>query len=478
MKKLSRIQKTKVIENVKTTVLVLLFLVAFFLGYRIFEIYHDQTSSNNNWWGSYSPVTTGTYEDMPGQNEEDIFETLWSPEIIMTCGANGRNIVSNGTDEFKDISSAVGVLIKDAFYITDGSRISQTDDTEWKKALKSDSVYISYPAERFTVYDEALYGASDSELSKAIKSYTNMLITFEKNDEKSATVFIPENFSEKTIKVMVQSDAAKGIRSIAEKYQKDHKPYAFAHELNLDTQSGDKAVLDSMLLIPIEEIETDDIVVDVPKIYKAGLNFTKTTDFMAGLINIFGYNPNTVRQYVNSDDALIFVGETGSLSISPEGKIEYKALGTNEGIQLKRTGATELYDINKVIYEIMEEIFNLCGISMTDCDFEIKISQLPSVLEKKQEMAFDYFVDGKKIEFSNIPAVYAVVENGVLTEIKMQINDIEKMNTKTAAPDVFEAIDKFCKDNRDVDKINEANLVYKYMGNGAEIKAEWSIQGE
>jgi hypothetical protein len=480
MKKLNRIQKNKLIEGVKTAMLVLLFSSCLFSGYRIFDIYHKQTTSNNNWWGSYSPVTTGAYDDLSSNKEQNIFETIWSPELIMICDGDKRGAVPNGSDEFKSISVATNTVLHNVFYIAEEEKIQQTDDAEWKSAVKGNSVYLRYPAERFTTYDEMLYGTAGSRLSKIINSYDELVIAFDEKNQNTVTVFVLDKESDTAAKAVVASEAAKELFEAFEEYKTDGKSYVFAYELNLDSKNSDKPGFNSMMVVPTESIETGEIVIDIPKTYKAGLNFTKATDFMAELINIFGYNPNTIRQYVNSDDALIFVGETGSLSIDPEGRIEYKALGTNDGILLSDLGNTDVYGINSGICEIMTKVFRICGINVDNCDFEVKISQTvnPTVQSKKHEIWYDYFVDGKKIEFSKNPAVYAAVENGVLTEIKMQIKDIEKLNTQTEASGMFEAIDEFCAARKDITAINDAKLIYKYTENGEKIRAEWSIQGD
>ena len=232
-----------------------------------------------------------------------------------------------------------------------------------------------------------------------------------------------------------------------------------------------------MVLIPQREVIAQDILVSVPKIYKTGLNFTKTTEFTTGLINIFGYNPNTIREYANSEDALIFVGETGTLSVYPEGRIEYKALGSNEGVLLSAANTTKASAVSVGMYNLIEKILKVSGVNIDNKDFDIKFTKMPQNIKanEKREVFFDYFVDGKKVIISDRPSICAIIENGILTELKMEIKAIRKVEDKTLLPDLTDEIDAY---RMGVKKIIGGNIVYKYNKGEDRTKATWNIQGE
>jgi hypothetical protein len=222
------------------------------------------------------------------------------------------------------------------------------------------------------------------------------------------------------------------------------------------------------------------ISVDVPKIYRVGQSYKKTNEFTAGLINIFGYNPNTVRQYISSDDVLIFVGETGNLSVYPEGKIEYKALGKSEGVVLSKNGLPNTREVSTALYGIVEKVLRVSGVTAESHKFDIQFNQKPIDVSDnvKMKISMDYFVDGKIVNISEIPSVYAVVENGILTELYMQVKQIDVQKIEDEEVNTLDEIKKYCQNDLKISKINKCEMNYKFIKNGEEIHLNWDIQGE
>lgn len=480
MRKLTRSEKTKLIEKAKTLIIVLLLFLCFFLGYRILRLYKAQANVENALWGGGGSGMTDVM-DSSSQYELSIMSELSQPEMIVLNSVQGRNLLEDKGNETFDKLAKLSNQIIGEFYRLKSDEVLGSSKEEWKNVLKSNSLYIRYPDERFLDFEKALYGIKDTGISDKIKSYTKVLIMPDNGEAEAVTVFIEEQNGESVVKARLSTENAKSIiENIKKLPHSQKKEYVFAHELNLDREGDkDKTVLEPMLLIPAGDEKALGIEVTVPRLYRAGLNFTKATDLTVGLINIFGYNPNTIRQYVNSDDSIMFVGETGSLSLHPEGMIEYKALDAEDGVAL---GLADGEDFKNIIFNLcgmLEKVMRISGINTNNSDFTVKMTSIPESYQfsSKTEIGFDYFVEGKKLEFLDSYGIWAVIQKGNLIELKMQLKSIERQNKQSLMGDMLNAIDEFCIENVDCKKINHVYGIYKYEKGTTELKAEWKVEG-
>lgn len=480
MKKLTRTQKSRLCEWAKTVTIVLLFFSCLFLCVKVFEIYRDQTVAGEQGGGVYLAAQTGVSDDNNDINTMKLFSRLSAPEMIVVNNVQSRMVVGEDTPEFLMAADAVNSAVSE-LYLMDSDEVEESDKTQWQSALGANSLYVRYPALRSTAYEADFYGADESALPAKLDSYKEMVFV-PGGDGQSVTVIAPDAKRDAYVKGMISGAAATALNEMVKKgFENEDRAYAFAYELNLDTQNAaGKVTLDPMILLPTAaEKSFAEIVADVPGIYKASMEGVRQTDFTRGLVNAFGYNPNTIRQYVNGDGTLIFVGETGTLSVHPDGLIDYRALAAGDGIMLSASADNDAYGVMSGLCRMIDRIMRLSEINPEDCDFVFKLTHMPdNAQDPGQEIGFDYFVDGRMVEFEGAPAVKAVVEDGVLTEFAMQVKTIKKVENWGEVAGVFDAIDSFCEVNPQSTAVTSANVIYRYSGNGKETKAEWKIQGE
>jgi len=475
-----RTEKKIWIERGKTALIFfLVFCCAYFL-YLIFDIFKEQVSMDKIFWSSENISSVQPAQENSSNNVVTVYRHFSEPETILINGVNSHKKIPEDGQFRTEILEEINSKMQD-LYFSDNKNVVVSDIAEWTNAIKESSLYIKYPCPRFTDFEEEFFAAENS-ISKYIKSYQDVVLTVGAVADTGVTAFVREYSTDKIIKIILDSES-KTLRDLIKSYQDDgQNPYMFAYELNLDENSitegvNDRVTLARMLLLPTGNLYTGGVRITVPRIYKGGVNFTTTTQVTEGLISIFGFNPNTIRQYSNSDGALMFVGETGSLSVHPKGRIEYKALGKNEGIPLTRNSQnTAAYSIISGLSTLTESIFKTCGINEERHDAKLKITAFPQK-GNKLNLSFDYYVDEYKVKFDDGAAVDAVVENGVITELKMLVKAIEKTEDKNENEEILRAIDRFCQENSDITKISEGRLVYEYKKGENETITVWEVQG-
>lgn len=484
MKKFEREGKAKLVERGKTIAIILLSVTCLVSGCYVFNLYRDGEGFESLWGGSY---VAAPYSEngsaVNDQNVQDVLLKLLRPESIMVNSTNGRDKISPESEDFEKASELVSSILKEV-YVQPELNAEEVGRDEWQNTMKANSLYIKFAGQKTAEIERQFYEAPDNKLAEKIKSYRELVILPD-STQGWLSIYFADRDHEEIIKAILRSNMAEALtRFITEQTDINGRKYAFAYELNLDSavksdgQGNAKVVLDSFFLIPTSEESAVNVIVNVPKVYKNGLSFTKPTNFTTGLISIFGYNPNTIRQYTNSDDALIFVAKTGSLSVRPDGYIEYRALGKTEGVSLVAQETPTFYNTISGLVKMLDRIYAVSGVLPEYNDYSLRITNIQDNRDNRTvRIDIDYYADNRKIEFGEKPAISAQVNNGVLTELDMFVKTVKTDENKTKLPSVFEAIDDYYANNPGTKSIQTGAQVYKFSENGNEISAEWKIQG-
>ncbi len=474
MKKFTREERKAWIEKGKTAFIVFLCFCCVYLVWSVVDFYKGQISISQFFWGSEN---TGNLRESGEASSKNVVQTFWqlsSPDLVAVNWKENRNVILPGNDGYSAVVENVNMLLRDV-YSARPEEILAGDSAQWQKALGENSVYVRFEGKRVSAFDAQFYEMRDSSFSRTVTSYSEVLFVPLSSTDTGATAYVKDESSGRIVKVVLNTEISAIKKAISDCVGSGQR-YKFGFELDPEAQNL-SAELDAGLLIPAAAEETEKIAVRVPRIYRSGINFTQSTEVTAGLINVFGYNPNTVRQYANTDGALIFVAETGSLSLHPEGRIEYKALGENEGVVLTKTSKNGAYSVISGLSELMEKIFSLCGANEERQDAALRTTAFPGDKQpEKNRLELDYFVDGIKVELGDGAAVSAVIENGVLTELKMWVKTVEKIG-EPQKEEVFAAIEAFCASNKSVKKITSAKKVYVFNNEEKETSAVWKFQG-
>ncbi len=448
-----------------------------YLLYLLFDIYSEQIYNENISWNSNELNLL----DVDRKSTDEILRGSLSPETVFINGTNSHQKVSCDSFEYKQLVEELGEKLQ-KIYFAKAEDISEAKWEDWTRALNEYGVYIEYPTSHKTEFVGEVLNEKNSPFQKSVYSYKELILTTGVVVDTGVTVYVREDETDKIIKISLDTDAAE-LRNIIKKISnKNDDSYMFAFELNLDEENVKDAAggvaFDSMLMIPSAAMEMEGVSFDVPRRYRGGISFSGATEVTSGLTGLFGFNPNTIRQYSNSDGTLMFVGDTGSLSVHPGGKIEYKSLGESEGVLLINNARN--FDGGQVLSGLLafaEKIFDICGMNDEKHEAELKMTEFDDAENGLMKFGFEYFVDGSRVKFPGGSAMYGVVRNGVLTEFKLQIKNIEKSGEKKEIADMFEAIDGFLATNSAVNKISDGRTVYKYTEDKRDTFGTWEIQG-
>ncbi len=482
MKKFTREERRIWIERGKTVAIVFLCFCCVSLFLAVMDFYKGQVSIGSFFWGTETPNAQSESNNLTFKNVVNTYWELSEPELIMACSINNRDRILHSDDDFGEVAEKINTIMRDV-YFQKAELFSEGDTKEWEMTVENNSIYVRYAYPQISKFEAQFYEVSGSNFEKNVTSYSEVLVAPDLSSNGKTTVLVKDE-DRRIVKINLMVDSAVLKSAIRNRINDEGFDFAFAYELNLDSDSlnekdGAAVSLEHMFLIPAEPIYFNDVIVTTPRIYKSGISFEDSTRVATSLINLFGYNPNTIRQYANGDGSLIFVGETGSLSMHPEGRIEYKALGENEGIifDAQSRENKDAYSIISGVSDIVNRIVSICGVSEEKNDAEFRISRISENENGQSFIELDYFVEGIRVRFGKEAAVTAVIKNGALTELKMLVKAIEKTDKKTDCGDVFAAVDSFYKKNAKKNRDLMGKPVYIYNEDNKRTSAVWEIQG-
>lgn len=482
-RKMKRSERAAVYEKIKTAIICLLCAGCVYFTYKVVDLQYKPLSTGSSFWNSSNQNAQSTGGDTSAENTLVSFLEYSKPELIMINRGENRGVLNSDKDGYAKTIDFINKAMQSTHSSAASvSRVSR--EAVWKGLLRSNSIYVRFPCARPTAFSAQFFRAKDSAFARNAETYSQALLVPDSTSGKVCVFIPPDDGDDEILKITTENFAETLSEIINSLEYIDKKEYAYACELNLDkTANSDGAVLDPMLVIPLDKIYSKTVKADVPWEYKQGMSFTQTTEFTMRLLNVFQYNPNTIRQYADKDGALMFVSGKGTIGVHPDGMIEYKALDETEGLALTASGQNKADDFYAPVSELMDilnKITEGCGAKGESTAGELKFSEIPLQKGDSREMkvCFDYFVDGVRVQLPDGYAVEAVIKNGTLMQLKVWIKTFEKTDNDYEDRAVVDAIDEYCAAVQSVKRISRAELQYKFAEDGAEINADWNIKGE
>lgn len=470
--RLSAYDKKKFFEKFKTGLIIVLCLLCAVLTYSVTRL-----GSTDDGLPAFSLSSVGLgaeSSEFTSENALTTFSGLSEPELILIGRDNVRYILGAENPGYAKTVEAVNRVIN-SLHSSDTVYTRLENTAETKRLLSAAQFYVKYPCERSVSFDAQFNGIKDSPMLKNLAVYSQMFIAAQSTG--SITAYIPDTDGKIVKAECVAASSAFG-EVLGDIANFTGTPCSFAYEFSGDAGRQFRTALSPMLVIPKAPLAAAAIKCGVPWNFAHGLNLIRNTEFSNELLNIFNFNPNTIRQYTDKNGALVFVGDGGTLSVSPGGIIDYKALAAADSA---KSGSTDIYTPTAEFMSITDKVFRLCDINLSAADFSLKFTAVPAMSIDNSDvfLGLDYYVDGNKVETADGYAIDAEISGGTVTRLKICVRNIEKTDTHTESGAFADAVDAFCNENPKTVIITGGSLVYDARNaDGTEKNASWKIMGE
>lgn len=468
-------RRRTIYETAKTVVICLLCVSTVYMTFRLVDM-HGNSETFLPVGGDPASVMSS---ELTTENILENYLDFSEPElVIINKGENRGELKKNrvGYERIMDFTNKVmqSIHSSNAVY----SRVSS--DAVLKALMMANTVYIKYPYIRAAEMDAQFFQIKDSAFAENAVVYSKLFLLPDTTSGKVVVYIISEENPGELLKIQTESFAATLQELINNLDYIDKKEYAFAAELNLDSAEKENGesnlpVLDPMIPIPLSGTTASTAVAEIPWEYANTLNFTQATDYSAGLMEIFSYNPNTIRQYVDKNDVLTFVSQKGTLSMDAGGVLQYKALDRGEGVVFATGNSSNIYSSTAGVIKTVKRIMSLCYTSVADENSDIRFTEITREAENVLSFKLDYFINGHKVKLNRGSAIEVKVHDGVMTELKMHINSFKVLGKNFENKTLISAIDEMYAGGEMGRNIKSAHLVYEYTGVGKEMNTKWEI---
>lgn len=365
-------------------------------------------------------------------------ENISNPSEIVVTNGDLRGVYTHTSEDY---NSMVGT-VKDTLKIALSSKEFVLSDAEkWKGALKGVSLYVTYPV----AYDTAVFAAvMDTQIAQfGISAMKEFIITPADPITGKNFLYIKDASADKYICATLDF-AAQTDELIARYAKSSVGEYAYSFELNFDTKSDtveQKIVIEPQVILSISPVTK----ASVTKInYFDGI--ANNRPLYSKFLRAFGFNTTNIRKYVNVDNSIVFAENYGSITMYPDGLLEYSALDDSKGISLTSSANPSFYDSFIGCIEFVNKVWDTaCG----DCSMNINLASLTKE-ENGFKLAIDYYADGmiavSKADGSTAHekishAIEITVKNSKIVSYRQLVNGYVSNGDSIECTGIIEALD-------------------------------------
>lgn len=401
-------------------------------------------------------------------------ENISNPSKIIVNGNELRSIYKHTSLEYNSMLSDVKEILKNGLSCESFEEISQEN---WTNALKKASIYISYPV----AYDSKTFsaimdcGVGDFGISHMqefiiaagdnITGKPHLLIKDASNTEKISDITL--NTNSLNIDKLISTYATSSVGEY---------PYSF--ELNFDKTNDaieQKIVLEPQVLLSIGQVSNPSATC---------INYFEDISSDRQLYNrflkAFGYNTTNLRKNVNLDNSIVFVENYSSVTMHPDGYLEYRSIDDTKGINLGTGVNSTFYDS---FIDCIEFVNNIWDTACSELNMDINLSSVNVEGNNSFKLTIDYYANGMEV-VSRLAkteshdkmnhAIEITVKNSKIVSYKQIVRGYSINSDMAECGSAIEALDiLMANDTIKSDTIEDLYLAYNQIENSSLCVPYW-----
>lgn len=323
-------------------------------------------------------------------------ETLSDPSRIVVTNIEKRSVYTPDTGETTQLLQTVKDVLKLA--LTTSGTTSATEE-EWKGALRSKSIHVTYPV----AYDGRLFAnmMGVPQETVGLKAVQEFVIFAGDIVSSNVSVYSRDAVSGEVVKIAVRYDKAALAAMIEQMAVHSIGTLSYSFELHFDDHMQDPEVQqpDSNTMVSQNVYLESDVLVmlnrNTGRMMKE-INLLYDNDYNQGMVEeilrCFGYNSSSSRKYKESDNSIVYVENYGTMKIHPNGLVEYKAVDLEKGIPLDDAASGTSYDSILACVDFVNSLWNSVYPGQK---LNVNISSnVVDIRDKDFTLAMDYYADG------------------------------------------------------------------------------------
>ena len=399
-------------------------------------------------------------------------ENVSNPAKIIVNNSDARGVYTHSSADFNDMLKIVKKHLKAGLSQTGG--ITAGSDEVWKNALKTKSIYFSYPV----TYDIKTFSAILDTPVKAVTDGSVQEFIIVSGDAITGRphLFVKTSGDGGYTDITLSADSLE-VDSLIEKYAVSSSgEYPYSFELNFDKadeNTEQKVTIDSPVILSIKPITAPTL---------SEINYfediSENEELYAEFLRAFGFNASNIRKNVNLDKAIVFAENYGTIKMHPDGLLEFKALNNTKGIEIGRS--SEFYD---TFIDCIEFVNNVWDTACHEDNMDINLSSVKTGdAGNSFVITIDYYAEGMEVatridatdSHSQLNhAIEIEVANSRIVSYRQAVRGYQSTGNTAQCTGVIEALDTLmANESIKSDKITSLYRAY-FSDNGEECTPCW-----
>lgn len=440
-------------EKAKTLIIILLLINALFLTYHAWF----QSGVLGSDWRMFS------FSELPFARLFSHNDTVSVPKENLS---KPRKIVVNdgelwvpyyNTDEaFGNLNENTSVILKALLQgrIKENVSISYA---QWLERLTDISVYVEYPVTLTPKMLSKVLNTSYEKLYTDITAIKDAIII--PNTETSVYVAVRDAKTNIAHEFLIEDEEISFPREVlamyTDKYARDgYYEFAFSTLLGEGLGEGKVKVSDLVLFSDNESVYRD-IIASNPIYGKSHEN----------ILQSFSFNPRPLRHYSDEYGAVNYVENYATVTVFPDGYIEYSAVDEEKGILLSRY-ENDQYELLNSVIDFAEKVWS----NVSDKQLNVLVAGVEET-DNSNKFIFDYYCGGREIatavEKEGREGLYHAIEivakNGRIVSYRQYLREYEEALTAANQENFMVALDYFVELFKDTDETVITDLCPGYF---------------
>ncbi len=379
-----------------------------------------------------------------GQNDNSSFsqnlKKLYRPEKIILNDSGERRVFTEGQEGFDTaytLASDILSRVLSGNYDKQSKTVVNMD--AYMAALKGKSIHVDYgKACDYRLFSFGVCGESQSHLSGELSAVGGYVISLQDSIMDDISVYIIDQKSGNIYRYTVESEKVNVSNQITELVQKTSSEGSFSYSFELNfhkEQENDasKILFEPMLLMELVPVETYELQSQQPAEFGHGISEYLIDD----VLRAFSVNTRSMWRYTEMTGARVFVENDATLTLYPDGLIEYQAVEGGRGLDISDADAP--YDIYAATDNAVEFVTGLCSDMPPEFFENLRIRT--DLLEQTDRQGvytiyFDYCIDGvpirHKTEEGYAHTIELELDNGYLKSYRQFVRTYTKTGQKTS----------------------------------------------
>lgn len=394
-------------------------------------------------------------------------ENVSNPAKIVLNNSDMRGVYTHSSTDFNDMVDLIKRQLKSGLSQT--GDISMGTDEEWKNALKTRSIYFTYPVS----YDIKTFSAILDTPIKAIESGSVQEFILFLGDTITGKphLFVKTQGEDNHVDITLPSDSLE-LDSFVEKYALSSSgEYPYSFELNFDKadeNTEQKVTIDSPVILSIKPITAPEV---------SEINYfediSKNDELYTKFLRAFGFNASNIRKNINPDKTIIFAENYGTVKMHPDGLLEFKALNNSKGIEIG--DSVEFYD---TFIDCIEFVNNVWDTACQEENMDINLSSVKTGSTGNSFIiTIDYYAEGMEVAtrigatdtHSGLNhAIEIEVANSRIISYRQAVRGYRSTGYTAECTGVIEALDTLMA-NESIKSDKITNLYRAYFSDNGEV---------